>query len=82
LEKLVHKVYERPVSPEDVNVARSTMPLAPARSFSLEELGFCKTGEGGPMSGREHGDYRQDSINTDGGLLSARAIPSAPREAP
>jgi acetyl-CoA acetyltransferase len=60
------------VSPEDIDVCQIYDSFTPTVLLTLEGLGFCKKGEGGPFV--EGGTLRVDGAlptNTDGGGLSA-----------
>ncbi len=60
------------VSPDDIDVCEIYDAFTPMVLLSLEALGFCKKGEGGPFV--EGGTMRVDGslpTNTDGGGLSA-----------
>ncbi len=72
VEKLVHKVYEKAgIGPGDVNVAQVHDAFSPGEVLLAEELGFCKTGEGGPYVWEGNTEITgRTPINTDGGLLS------------
>ena len=66
------KAYESAkVGPEDIDVAQTHDCFSISEVIEVEELGFCKKGEGGPFV--ESGAVRVGGkipINTDGGLLS------------
>ncbi|HET8944809.1 MAG TPA: thiolase family protein [Dehalococcoidia bacterium] len=72
VEKLAHRVYEKAgIGPEDVNVAQVHDAFSPGEILVAEELGFCKTGEGGPYVWEGNTEITgRTPINTDGGLLS------------
>jgi acetyl-CoA C-acetyltransferase len=66
------KAFERAkLSPEDIDVAQVHDCFSISQIIELEELGFCKKGEGGPFmaSGQTNLDGKIP-VNTDGGLLS------------
>jgi len=69
---LARKVYERAgIGPEDVDVAQVHDAFTPGEVFTVENLGFCQPGEGGPFvweGNTEIGGSKP--VNTDGGLLS------------
>jgi acetyl-CoA C-acetyltransferase len=59
------------VGPEDIDVAQTHDCFSISQIIEVEELGFCKKGEGGPFI--ESGQTKiggKIPINTDGGLLS------------
>lgn len=60
------------VTPQDIDVAQFYDAFSITPLISLEDLGFCKKGEGGPFvaSGAIHADG-SIPINTDGGGLSS-----------
>lgn len=72
VEKLAHRVYEKAgIGPEDVDVAQVHDAFSPGEILVAEELGFCKTGEGGPFIWEGNTEITgRIPINTDGGLLS------------
>ena len=67
------RAFERAgVSPDEIDVCEIYDAFTPMVLLSLEALGFCKKGEGGPFV--EGGTMRVDGslpTNTDGGGLSA-----------
>jgi acetyl-CoA C-acetyltransferase len=69
---LAQKVYGRAgIGPEDVNVAQVHDAFSPGEVFTVENLGFCKTGEGGPFVWEGNTEISGSKpVNTDGGLLS------------
>jgi acetyl-CoA acetyltransferase len=60
------------VAPEDVDVLALYDPFTIVSLMQIEDLGFCKKGEGGPFvaGGRLHFDGGALPTNTHGGLLS------------
>jgi len=71
-EALGRKVYEMSgIGPRDVNVVQLHDAFSPAEIFTIEELGLCPEGEGGPFvwEGNTEIDGRLP-VNTDGGLVS------------
>ncbi|MBI2830158.1 MAG: thiolase family protein [Chloroflexi bacterium] len=59
------------VTPEDIDVAQAHDCFSISEIIEIEELGFCKKGEGGAFT--ESGQTKLDGkipVNTDGGLLS------------
>jgi len=71
-EVLAKKVYERAgVGPEDVNLAQVHDAFTPGEVLTVEKLGFCKPGEGGPFVWEGNTEITGSKpVNTDGGLLS------------
>ncbi len=69
---LAQKVYGRAgIGPEDVDVAQVHDAFSPGEVFSVENLGFCRTGEGGPFVWEGNTEIKGSKpVNTDGGLLS------------
>jgi len=68
----VKKAYENArVTPGDISVAQTHDCFTISEIIEMEELGFCKKGEGGPFVGSGQGDFGgKIPVNTDGGLLS------------
>ncbi len=66
------KAYEAArVKPEDVNVAQTHDCFTISEVIEMEELGFCKKGDGGPFVASGQTDIGgKVPVNTDGGLLS------------
>jgi acetyl-CoA C-acetyltransferase len=66
------KVFERArVKPEDVDVAQTHDCFTISEIIEMEDLGFCKKGEGGPFVESGQSDFGGKlAVNTDGGLLS------------
>jgi len=66
------KAYESAgISPEDIDVAQVHDCFSISEVIEVEDLGFCKKGEGGPFI--ESGQTKLEGkipMNTDGGLLS------------
>jgi acetyl-CoA C-acetyltransferase len=64
--------YERArVKPEDVDVAQTHDCFTISEIIEMEDLGFCKKGEGGPFVESGQNDFGgKIPVNTDGGLLS------------
>jgi acetyl-CoA acetyltransferase len=60
------------VAPEDVDVLALYDPFTIVSLMQIEDMGFCKKGEGGPFvaGGRLHFDGGALPTNTHGGLLS------------
>ncbi len=71
-EVLAKKVYERAgAGPQDVNVAQVHDAFTPGEVLTVEKLGFCKPGEGGPFVWEGNTEITGSKpVNTDGGLLS------------
>ena len=67
---LAKKVYERAgVAPQDVNVAQVHDAFTPGEVLTVEKLGFCKPGEGGPFVWEGNTEITGSKpVNTDGGL--------------
>jgi acetyl-CoA C-acetyltransferase len=58
------------VQPKDVDVAMTHDCFTISEIIEMEDLGFCKKGEGGPFVGDGQNDFGgQVPTNTDGGLL-------------
>jgi acetyl-CoA C-acetyltransferase len=58
------------VQPKEVNVAMTHDCFTISEIIEMEDLGFCKKGEGGPFVGDGQNDFGgQIPTNTDGGLL-------------
>jgi acetyl-CoA C-acetyltransferase len=66
------KAFERArVSPKDVDVAQTHDCFTISEIIEMEDLGFCKKGEGGPFVESGQNDFGgKIPTNTDGGLLS------------
>ncbi len=66
------KAYESAkVGPNDIDVAETHDCFSISEIIEVEELGFCKKGEGGPFIGSGQTKLGgKIPINTDGGLLS------------
>ncbi len=66
------KAYERArVTPDDIDVAQTHDCFTISEIIEMEDLGFCKKGEGGPFVESGQGDFGgKVPVNTDGGLLS------------
>jgi len=59
------------VTPKDIDVAQTHDCFTISEIVEVEELGFCKKGEGGPFVQEGKSDFGgQVPVNTDGGLLS------------
>jgi acetyl-CoA C-acetyltransferase len=59
------------LSPQDIDVAQVHDCFTISEIIEMEELGFCKKGEGGPfVASGAIGLQGQIPVNTDGGLLS------------
>lgn len=69
---LARKVYEiSGLTPEDVDVVQLHDAFSPGEVVGVEELGFCKPGEGGPFVWEGNTEISgKKPVNTDGGLLS------------
>ena len=69
---LAQKAYEMAgVGPEDIDVAQIHDAFSPGEIFSVENLGFCPEGEGGPFVWEGNTEINgKIPINTDGGLVS------------
>lgn len=58
------------VGPKDIDVAMTHDCFTISEIIEMEDLGFCKKGEGGPFVGEGQNDFGgQIPTNTDGGLL-------------
>jgi acetyl-CoA C-acetyltransferase len=66
------KAYERArVSAKDIDVAQTHDCFTISEIIEMEDLGFCKKGEGGPFVESGQNDFGgKIPTNTDGGLLS------------
>jgi acetyl-CoA C-acetyltransferase len=66
------RAYEQArVKPEDVDVAQTHDCFTISEIIEMEDLGFCKKGEGGPFVESGQSDFGgKIPVNTDGGLLS------------
>jgi len=66
------KAYERArVGPEDIDVAQTHDCFTISEIIEMEDLGFCKKGEGGPFVESGQSDFGgKIPVNTDGGLLA------------
>lgn len=71
-EMLGKKVYEMSgLGPKDVDVAQVHDAFSPGEIFTVEELGFCPKGEGGPFTWEGNTEINgKIPVNTDGGLVS------------
>ncbi|MDI6857134.1 MAG: thiolase family protein [Dehalococcoidia bacterium] len=71
-EMLAKKVYEMAgLGPEDVDVCQCHDAFTPGEILTIENLGFCKKGEGGPFVWEGGTEITgKKPVNTDGGLLS------------
>lgn len=71
-EALAHRAYETAgLGPEHVNVAQVHDAFSPGEILTIEEMGFCKKGEGGPYVWEGQTEITgKTPVNTDGGLLS------------
>ena len=71
-EMLGKKVYDMSgLGPEDVHVAQVHDAFSPGEIFTVEELGFCPKGEGGPFIWEGNAEIDgKIPVNTDGGLVS------------
>ena len=71
-EFLGKKVYESTgVGPEDVDIVQLHDAFSPGEIFTMEELGFCSHGEGGPFVWEGNTEINgKIPVNTDGGLVS------------
>ena len=69
---LGQKVYEMAgIGPQDVKVMQLHDAFSPAEIFTIEELGLCPVGEGGPFVWEGNTEISgRLPINTDGGLVS------------
>ncbi len=72
LKVAAQKAYEKAkVGPDDIDVAETHDCFTISEVVEVEELGFCKKGEGGPFVEAGNTDIGgKVPINTDGGLLS------------
>ncbi len=72
MRRAAQKAFERArLSPGDIDVAQVHDCFSISQIIEVEELGFCKKGEGGPfVASGETGLGGTIPINTDGGLLS------------
>ena len=70
--RLAKEAYDlADVGPEDIKVAQVHDAFAPGEVFAIEELGFCKAGEGGKFVWEGKADITgEHPVNTDGGLES------------
>ena len=72
LKRAAQKAYENAkISPNEVDVAQVHDCFSISEVIEVEELGFCKKGEGGPFI--ESGGVKiggSTPANTDGGLIS------------
>lgn len=71
-EMLGKKVYKMSgLGPQDVDVAQVHDAFSPGEIFTVEELGFCPKGEGGPFTWEGNTEINgKIPVNTDGGLVS------------
>lgn len=59
------------VGPDDIDIAMTHDCFTISEIIEMEELGFCKKGEGGPFVESGQSDFGgKVPVNTDGGLLS------------
>lgn len=59
------------VGPDDIDVAQTHDCFTISEIIEMEELGFCKKGEGGPFVESGQNDFGgKVPVNTEGGLLS------------
>lgn len=72
IERLAKEAYERAsIGPEDVAVCQVHDAFSAGEVFAVEELGFCKTGEGAHFIWDGKADISGEKpTNTDGGLES------------
>ena len=72
LKQAAKKAYENAkVGPDDIDVANIHDCFTISEIIEVEELGFCKKGEGGPyIASGQIGLGGKVPVNTDGGLLS------------
>ncbi len=57
--------------PDDIDVAQTHDCFTISEIVEMEDLGFCRKGEGGPFVESGQGDFGgKVPVNTDGGLLS------------
>ena len=66
------KAFQRArLSPDDIDVAQTHDCFTISEIIEIEDLGFCKKGEGGPFVESGQSDFGGKlAVNTDGGLLS------------
>jgi len=71
-EMLGEKVYHMSgLGPDDVDVMQVHDAFSPGELFTVEELGFCPKGEGGPFIWEGNTEINgKIPVNTDGGLVS------------
>lgn len=71
-EHLGKKIYETTgIGPEDVDIVQLHDAFSPGEIFTMEELGFCSHGEGGPFVWEGNTEIKgKIPVNTDGGLVS------------
>ena len=71
-EALANRAYEiAGLGPKDVNVAQVHDAFSPGEILTIEEMGFCPKGEGGPYVWEGQTEITgRTPVNTDGGLLS------------
>jgi acetyl-CoA C-acetyltransferase len=69
---LAKKVYEMAgLGPEDVDVVQLHDAFSPGEIWTLEDLGFCSKGDGGPFVWEGNTEIGgKIPVNTDGGLVS------------
>jgi len=69
---LAQKCYQKAgVGPEDIDVVQVHDAFSPGEIFTIEDLGFCPKGEGGPFVWEGNTEITgKVPVNTDGGLLS------------
>jgi len=72
LRRAAKRAYEvARVKPTDIDVAQTHDCFTISELIEIEELGFCKKGEGGPFTAAGQTDIGgKIPVNTDGGLLS------------
>jgi acetyl-CoA C-acetyltransferase len=72
LRRAAKRAYEMArVKPTDIDVAQTHDCFTISELIEIEELGFCKKGEGGPFTAAGQTDIGgKIPVNTDGGLLS------------
>jgi acetyl-CoA acetyltransferase len=72
VERLAHEAYARAgVGPSDVGVTQVHDAFTPGEVLTIEELAYCKPGEGAEMVLRGETDINgRFPVNTDGGLIS------------
>lgn len=70
--RLAHQAFERAgVGPSDVGVTQVHDAFTPGEVLTIEELGYCRPGEGAELVLRGETDIQgRFPVNTDGGLIS------------